>query len=59
MLLLQLSACRAMRLHLQCKRSRLAFSFSELHLAALASIAHADSAMINHPIRKQDVSKVA
>jgi len=39
------------------QQSRLAFLLSELHSAALASIAHADSAGINHPHRKRRVIK--
>ncbi len=41
--------CRRSTVHAeQCKQSRLAFLLSELHSAALAPNAHADSAGINH-----------
>ncbi len=50
--------CRRSIVHAeQCKQSRLAFLLSELHSAALASIAHADSAGISHPHRKRRTIK--
>ncbi len=50
--------CRRSTVHAeQCKQSRLAFLLSELHSAALASIAPADSAGINHPHRQRRMIK--